>query len=182
MKFKINVFLLCPVPDDQKPINEYIELKENFLINWTTYSNKFYIKKLTSFSLLFFIFIVSFQLLFKKEFSIEIIENQQFFLNSLNFYEIGLKILIFLILYLLIIISLWLKINNQFKKSFLLYEESSWFDLQIWQKPFFLIKNDQLLSKHKIEPILQRLFQTMFSLLFFILISFFLWFMIYYYE
>jgi len=24
------LFFLCPVPNDQKPLNEYIELKENY--------------------------------------------------------------------------------------------------------------------------------------------------------
>ena len=29
MNLNIKIFLLCPIPDDQKPINEYINLKEN---------------------------------------------------------------------------------------------------------------------------------------------------------
>ena len=29
MNTKLKFFLLCPVPEDQKPINEYIGLKEN---------------------------------------------------------------------------------------------------------------------------------------------------------
>jgi hypothetical protein len=32
----IKIFFLCPVPNDQKPINEYIELKENSFINWAS--------------------------------------------------------------------------------------------------------------------------------------------------
>ena len=36
----IKIFLLCPVPEDQKPINVYIGLKENVLTNWTTLSKK----------------------------------------------------------------------------------------------------------------------------------------------
>ena len=36
MNSNIKIFLLCPVPETQKPINEYIALKENFLTNWTT--------------------------------------------------------------------------------------------------------------------------------------------------
>jgi len=40
MNSNIKLFLLCPVPEDQKPINEYIGLKENPLTNWTTLSKK----------------------------------------------------------------------------------------------------------------------------------------------
>ena len=47
MNTNIKFFLLCPVPDDQKPINEYIGLKENQLTNWTTLSKKI-IKKNSS--------------------------------------------------------------------------------------------------------------------------------------
>ena len=49
MKTNIKIFLLCPVPDDQKPINEFIGLKENLLTSWTTLSQKNYKKKLTIF-------------------------------------------------------------------------------------------------------------------------------------
>ena len=39
---KLKLILLCPVPEDQKPISEYIGLKENPLTNWTTLSTKNY--------------------------------------------------------------------------------------------------------------------------------------------
>ncbi len=31
MTLDIKIFLLCPIPEDQKPINEYIDFKENIL-------------------------------------------------------------------------------------------------------------------------------------------------------
>ena len=49
MKTNIKIFLLCPVPDDQKPINEFIGLKENLLTSWTTLSQKNYKKKINNF-------------------------------------------------------------------------------------------------------------------------------------
>jgi hypothetical protein len=39
---KLKLILLCPVPEDQKPISEFIGLKENPLTNWTTLSTKNY--------------------------------------------------------------------------------------------------------------------------------------------
>ena len=45
---KLKLILLCPVPEDQKPISEYIGLKENPLTNWTTLSTKNYNAKLFS--------------------------------------------------------------------------------------------------------------------------------------
>ena len=46
MNTNIKIFLLCPVPDDQKPINEYIGLKENPVTNWTMLAKKNYDAKL----------------------------------------------------------------------------------------------------------------------------------------
>ena len=53
----IKIFLLCPVPEDQKPINVYIGLKENVLTNWTTLSKKNYEQKLISIFLSFFLLV-----------------------------------------------------------------------------------------------------------------------------
>ena len=43
MNFNIKIFLLCPIPEEQKPINEYISLKENSLTNWITLTKKEYL-------------------------------------------------------------------------------------------------------------------------------------------
>ena len=43
MNFNIKIFLLCPIPEEQKPINEYIALKENNLTNWITLPKKQYL-------------------------------------------------------------------------------------------------------------------------------------------
>ena len=53
----IKIFLLCPVPEDQKPINVYIGLKENVLTNWTTLSKRNYEQKLISLFLSFFLIV-----------------------------------------------------------------------------------------------------------------------------
>jgi hypothetical protein len=71
----------------------------------------------------------------------------------------------------------WKEMKKRFNQARLFYEESSWFDGQIWEKPFFLIKNDQLIATQKIEPILKRLQKTLFyssflNILFFLLFSF----------
>jgi len=58
MTSTLKLFLLCPIPENQKPINEYIELKENWFINWTTFTNSNYVKKF--FSIYFFWFLLVF--------------------------------------------------------------------------------------------------------------------------
>jgi hypothetical protein len=148
MKPNIKIFLLCPVPENQKPINEYIGLKENFLTNWTTLKKGNYEKKVINLYLT--LLGVSFFFTFP---------NLSFSVNSVLKYIIfnllitnTLILIVFLTFYLN-----WYQIKNRFEMSRLVYEESSWYDSQVWEKPFLLIKNDKLLKTQKIQPILQRL-------------------------
>jgi hypothetical protein len=161
MSSNIKIFLLCPVPEDQKPINEYIGLKENLVTSWTTLSIQNYTKKILSIFFGFFLFVSIFQIsgLQGKYYLFEwILEN--LFLTSL-----------LLLVLFLIILSRWLQIYSRFQTARLFYEEASWYDGQMWEKPLLLIKNDQLLSTQKIRPIFKRIQFTLiqiFSLNFFL--------------
>jgi hypothetical protein len=146
MSFNIKVFLLCPVPEDQKPINEYITIKKNSFLNWTTCSLKNYLVKIISGYLFTFpVFLICFLTLTPFSF----FEIVKIFLLSANFFFISILIR-------------WSTINKKLVESRVFYEEASWFDGQIWEKPFFLIKNDKLLSSQKIEPVLKRIWGTIF--------------------
>ena len=106
MNSNIKIFLLCPVPEEQKPINAYIGLKENQLTNWTTLSKKNYEKKLISlFSFLFFL--VSF-------FRISSFPDNRYLLEWLLInISISLNLLFFLIL---LIFSRWKQIEKDFNE------------------------------------------------------------------
>jgi hypothetical protein len=144
MNFNIKVFLLCPVPEEQKPINEYIGIKRNVFLNWTTCSLKKYIVQIISGYLLFFpVFLTC--LLILTPFSV--IEIGKLFLLSSTFFFISIFIR-------------WSSMNKRLIESRVFYEEASWFDGQTWEKPFFLIKNDKLLSTQKIQPVIRRIWIT----------------------
>jgi hypothetical protein len=149
MTSTLKLFLLCPIPENQKPINEYIELKENFFINWTTFTNSNYVKKF--FSIYFFWFLLVFLFNFDLTQKNFVSTTLWSILISLNF-QVVMTFFFFL---------RWKDIKKRFNQARIFYEESSWFDGQIWDKPFFLIKNDKLIASQKIEPILQRLFFTL---------------------
>jgi hypothetical protein len=74
--------------------------------------------------------------------------------------------------FLLVILIRWITINQKFQNSRLIYEEASWYDGQIWEKPFFLIKNDKLISTQKIEPILEDIIKSFFLSLSFLFLVF----------
>jgi hypothetical protein len=63
----------------------------------------------------------------------------------------------------LIQVARWKQIERRLKKSRLFYEEASWYDGQIWEKPFSILKNDKLLSTQKIRPFLQTIFRLLFT-------------------
>ena len=97
---KLSFFIFCPIPEEQKPIHEYIELKNRFL-----------------------------------PFSFDP--------------------------------SLWIRLKTlekQLNLAFVIYEESSWYDGQIWEKPFWVIKNDHLLKTQKVQPALQKIERVFFFL------------------
>jgi len=165
MTLDIKIFLLCPIPEDQKPINEYINFKENILTNWTKFSEKKYLKTL----FLTYFFFFSFFSIFSF--------NELIVFNKKNLFDWFLtkSLLSFFSLfsYLNFILFRWITINKKFQTPRLIYEEASWYDSQVWEKPFLLIKNDKLLSSQKIEPIIQRLIRTN-LICFFVLLGFIL--------
>ena len=150
---KLKLILLCPVPEDQKPISEYIGLKENPLTNWTTLSTKNYNAKLFSFftSVFILLSILTFQ---DREFLGDwVLSNLVISLNTI------------LTLYL-VIIWRWNEVKKRLNQARLFYEEASWYDGQIWEKPFIILKNDRLLVSQKLEPVLRRLTNTLVSLVY----------------
>jgi hypothetical protein len=50
----------------------------------------------------------------------------------------------------------WLQVWKSLSSSHLFYEEASWFDTQIWEKNFFLIRKDRLVASQKLSPIIVR--------------------------
>jgi hypothetical protein len=141
-------FLFCSIPENQKPITDYIETKENSFLNWVLYN------KITFFKKMFYLLITNCFIMSIIFFSIS--EKDRLFQNSFFFSGI----LIGMIISLISICFPWIEIRNRFFKARIFYEEASWFDSQLWDKPFFLLKTDRLLVLHKIQPLLKRLFLT----------------------
>lgn len=155
MNINIKIFLLCPIPEDQKPINEYISLKKNSFTNWIKFSKNKYRHKLISL-LSFFIFI--FTLL-----QLKILQTN--LLNILILKNILILSLMFVGFILVNGLLLWKKVSKRLNLTRIFYEEASWFDGQIWEKPFLILKNDRLLKIRKIQPNITRLQITIFQII-----------------
>ena len=139
----------CPVPKDQQPTNEFIELSKSKIFSWPK-SKKSLILILIKFwmgTFLLFVLISSGSVYFEK--------------NILKYTLLSL--FSSLSIPLLIMIRLYLGWNHIFKRltsEKVEYEESGWYDGQIWIKPLNLKEKESLIATLEVKPILKNLLQV----------------------
>ena len=150
----LKLFFLCPVPEDQKPMNEYISLKENEWQKWIPFWKK-RIKPM-----IFFLISSFFFLLFSTLNPGKNIENLEIWLDW-----ILLTSSIFLNCFLIFTIGVffrWNQLQKQLNKSRFFYEEGSWYDGQFWEKPISILKNDRFISTQQVAPMIESLKKSIF--------------------
>ena len=138
----------CPVPREQQPTNEFIELSKSKIFSWP--------KTKQSLILILIKFWVGAFILF-----IVISSGSVYFKTSLIKY-ILLSFFSSLSIPLLILIRLYLGWNHIFKRltsEKVEYEESGWYDGQVWEKPLVLKEKDSLIASIEVKPILKNLIQ-----------------------
>jgi Conserved in the green lineage and diatoms 27 len=140
MNSLIKIFLLCPIPEDQKPMNEYIGLRNNFLLK--------IIESITSVSgqTIGFIFFLLLLFLFAPT-------------SFLSTWMLPFSIFCFTFCFFLLVIRflIWKQLQQRFQTCRIFYEEASWYDGQIWEKPLYVLKNDRFLSTQRLEPFLETI-------------------------
>ena len=138
----------CPVPKEQQPTNEFIELSTSKIFSWPK------TKKLLIFILLKF-WVAAFVLF------LVISSGSVYFKSSLLKY-ILLSFFSSLSIPLLITIRLYLGWDHIFKRltsEKVEYEESGWYDGQVWEKPLVLKEKESLIASIEVKPILKNLIQ-----------------------
>jgi len=140
----------CPVPREQQPTNEFIELSKSKIFSWP--------KTQKSLILILIKFWVGAFILF-----LVISSGSVYFKTSLLKY-ILLSFFSSLSIPLLISIRLYLGWNHIFKRLIsekVEYEESGWYDGQIWEKPLVLKEKESLIASIEVKPILKNLIQIL---------------------
>ena len=143
----------CPVPREQQPTNEFIELSKSKIFSWpkTKKSLVFILIKFWVGTFVLFLVISSGSVYFKTSHLKYILLS---FFSSLS-------------IPLLISIRLYLGWNHIFKRLIsekVEYEESGWYDGQVWEKPLVLKEKESLIATIEVKPILKNLIQI-FSIL-----------------
>ena len=138
----------CPVPLEQQPTNEFIALSKSVIFSWPK-TKKSLIIVLFKFwigTFILFLVISSGSIYFKKSILKYILLS---FFSSLS-------------IPLLISLRLYLGWNHVFKRlnsESVEYEESGWYDGQVWLKPLVLKERESLIASNEVKPILKNLIQ-----------------------
>ena len=138
----------CPVPKEQQPTNEFIELSNSLIFSMPK-SNKRYLRVLILSWLITFIVFV-------------IISTGSVFFSTNYIKYILLSLFSSLATPLLITIRLYLGWNHIYKRlnsEKVEYEESGWYDGQTWIKPLDLKEKESLIASIEVKPILKNLIQ-----------------------
>ena len=138
----------CPVPREQQPTNEFIELSKSVIFSWPKTKKSLIIVLIKFWIVAFFTFLV-------------ISSGSIYFKTSIYKY-ILLSFFSSLSVPLLISIRLYLGWNHIFKRlssEKVEYEESGWYDGQVWLKPLVLKEKESLIASLEVKPILKNLIQ-----------------------
>ena len=139
----------CPVPKEQQPTNEFLELSNSTVFSLAKTNKKLSIILISIWLVTFLIFLI-------------ISTGSTYFNNYLLKY-IFLSLFGSLSLPLLITIRLFLGWNHVYKRltsEKIEYEESGWYDGQIWIKPIELKEKESLIASIEVKPILKNLTQV----------------------
>ena len=150
----------CPVPKEQQPTNEFLELSNSKVFALPKSSKKFSIILISTWLVAFLIFLV--------------ISTGSTYFHTYLLKYIFLSFFGSLSVPLLITIRLflgWTHIYKRLTSEIIEYEESGWYDGQIWNKPIELKEKESLIASIEVKPILKNLAQVTSVIISFILIG-----------
>jgi hypothetical protein len=159
--------IICPVPPNQRPLNEFNSVRNSWIISWPFLDKKVFYSKLI------------FSWLFITPLSLTISYGSDYLKNNI----LELVLLSFtasIILPLLLLIRQWLSwiyIYKRLTSENIEYEESGWYDGQIWEKPVDWRSKDLLIAQYQIKPILnhiESIIIILFSFIIFLLLFIYL--------
>jgi len=150
----------CPVPKDQQPTNEFIELSKSKIFIWPKSKKSFSFVLIKLWIGTFFIFAV--------------ISSGSVYFETSTLRYLLLSLFSSLSLPFLFCIRLYLGWNHIFKRltsEIVEYEESGWYDGKIWNKPLKLKEKESLIALLEVKPILKNLIQILSLIIIFALIG-----------
>ena len=139
----------CPVPKEQQPTNEFIELSESRIFSWPKSKKSLAVVLIKVWFATFILFLI--------------ISSGSVYFKASTIKYILLSLISSLSIPLLLTIKLYLGWNHVFKRlnsEKVEYEESGWYDGQVWTKPTNLKEKESLIASKEVKPILKNLIQV----------------------
>jgi len=155
----------CSVPFEQRPLNEYLHLKQSFDFNWTITTPQNFLKNST------FLIIIIYMNCACLVFSTST-------LNDTLTKKIILSLLFSTSILTMIFFRVYLGLNyiyNRLVQATVAYEESGWYDGQIWVKTTETLIQDRLIGKYELLPILTKLRTSAILFLALTLLEIYIW-------
>ncbi|NEP01849.1 MAG: CGLD27 family protein [Symploca sp. SIO2E9] len=141
---------ICPVPDEQQPINEYQQLNQSWFFSWVKLELQGYIIKLA--------WVWGWSWLIVGPMAAASFAPNK---NTGQFLLCGSAGAgIFVLLCLLRLYLGWSYVRDRLFQEIIFYEESGWYDGQNWTKPPETLARDRLVVSYQITPIMRRLRRT----------------------
>jgi hypothetical protein len=138
----------CPVPPDQRPLQEYQQLLDSWFFVWPAGSDGWPLLRALGVSWLMVLPVA----LLVASGSVPLRHDlPQLVLAGAT---------ASLVLPLLLLLRQWMGwtyVQKRLLADRVDYEESGWYDGQVWPKPIAWLQQDQLVARHQIAPVLSRL-------------------------
>ncbi|NJL86299.1 MAG: CGLD27 family protein [Leptolyngbyaceae cyanobacterium SM1_1_3] len=137
----------CPVPSEQQPINEYQDIRGSWFYSWA-------VRDLQGFILpILILWLVSWTI--SGPVSAASFPPSKALLKFLLSSAAGAVLLP--VLALLQLYVGWIHVGNRLKAKTVPYEESGWYDGQVWLKPDEVASRDRLIVDYQVQPLLKRI-------------------------
>uniref|UniRef100_A0A1J3CV78 Uncharacterized protein ycf36 n=1 Tax=Noccaea caerulescens TaxID=107243 RepID=A0A1J3CV78_NOCCA len=140
------------VPSDQRPVNEYSSLKEGMLYSWGELGPSQFFLRLGG------LWLVTFTVLGLPIAAASFNPSRE----PLRFVLAAGTGTLFLVSLIVLRIYLgWSYVGDRLLSAVVPYEESGWYDGQMWVKPPVVLARDRLLGSYKVKPVIKMLKQTL---------------------
>lgn len=155
----------CPVPPEQRPVNEYQALRESWPFRWVTFDVGHYSRKL--------LWVCGWSLLLTAPLAAAEFPPGETPLKFVLTTTIAVSVILGLVLLRLYLG--WVYVCDRLASHDIFYEETGWYDGQTWMKPPEVQLQDRLICDYQVRPLLRRIQQSLIILMVVLGTSVLLW-------
>ena len=140
----------CPVPPEQRPLREYEQLLESWVFVWPAHNFSELVRPLATSWLLLAPLTV-------------LVASGSWVMRHHPAQLVLAGLVAAVALPILLLVRQWLGwtyVHRRLLSERVEYEESGWYDGQVWEKPLAWRQQDLLVAQHQVQPVLRRLQQA----------------------